>query len=51
MNDIVYIIDSDGNFIWYIEYLCNGGISVDIDYNLVVGERKIGKIWIIKYFE
>lgn len=49
MNDIVYIIDSDGNFIWYIEYLCNGGLSVDMDYNLVVGDELIGIIRIIKY--
>lgn len=51
MNDIVYIIDSDGNFIWYIEYLCNGGMSIDIDCNLVVGEEGIGIIWIIRYIE
>lgn len=50
-NDIVHIIDSDGNFIRYIEYPCNGGISVDTDHNLVVGERKTGKIRIIKYLE
>lgn len=50
-NDIVHIIDSDGNFIRYIKYPCNGGISVDIDHNLVVGERKTGKIRIIKYLE
>lgn len=50
-NDIVHIIDSDGNFIRYITYPCNGGISVDIDHNLVVGERKTGKIRIIKYLE
>lgn len=44
LNKIVYIIDCDGIFICYIEYLCIGGISIDIDYNLVVGEFFIGKI-------
>lgn len=50
-NNIVHIIDSDGNFIRYIEYPCNGGISVDTDHNLVVGELMTGNIRIIKYLE
>lgn len=49
--DIVHIIDCDGNFIQYIEYPCTGGISVDTDHNLVIGELKTGKIRIIKYLE
>lgn len=39
--DIVHKIDCDGNFIRYIEYPCTGGISVDTDCNLVVGEKKL----------
>lgn len=31
LNKVVYIIDCDGNFICYLEYLCIGGISVDIE--------------------
>lgn len=27
-NNLVHIIDFDGNFIRYIEYPCNGGINV-----------------------
>lgn len=50
-NNNVHIIDSDGNFIRYIGYLCDGGISVDTDHNLVVGESVTGKIRIIKYLE
>lgn len=50
-NNVVHIIDCDGNFIRYIEYPCNGGISVDTDHILVVGEEKSGKIRIIKYLE
>lgn len=48
-NNLVHIIDCDGNFICYIE--CTGGISIDTDHNLVVGEEKSGKILIIKYLE
>lgn len=51
LNDTVHIIDCDGNFIRYIEYPCRGGISVDTDHNLVVGELTTGKIRIIKYLE
>lgn len=47
----IHIIDSDGNFIRYIDYPCNGGISVDTDHNLVIGELTTGKIRIIKYLE
>lgn len=50
-NNNVHIIDCDGNFIRYIGYPCNGGISVDTDHNLVVGELVTGKIRIIKYLE
>lgn len=50
-NDIVHIIDSDGRFICYIEYPCNGGMSIDTDCNLVVGEEETGIIRIIKYIE
>lgn len=47
----MHIIDCDGNFIRYIEYPCSGGISVDADHNLVVGELTTGNIRIIKYLE
>lgn len=50
-NNNVHIIDCDGNFIRYIEYPCTGGISVDTDHNLVVGESVTGIIRIIKYLE
>lgn len=50
-NNLVYIIDFHGNFIRYIEYPCNGGISVDSDHNLVVGESTPGNIRVIKYLE
>lgn len=49
--NLVHIIDCDGNFIRYIEYPCTGGISVDTDHNLFVGEDKTGKIRIIKYLK
>lgn len=50
-SDIVHIIDCDGNFIRYIVYPCTGGISVDTERNLVVGEKTTGKIRIIKYLK
>lgn len=50
-NNLVHIIDFDGNFIRYFECPCNGGISVDSDHNLVVGESTTGKIRVIKYLE
>nr|XP_034320216.1 uncharacterized protein LOC117687575 [Crassostrea gigas]XP_034320217.1 uncharacterized protein LOC117687575 [Crassostrea gigas] len=50
-NNNVHIVDCDGKFIRYIEYPCTGGISVDTDHNLVVGELVTGKIRIIKYLE
>ena len=48
-NDIVHVIDSDGNFIRYIEYPCNGGLSVDQNSNLLLSEKDTGKIRIVKY--
>lgn len=50
-NDTIHVIDCDGNFVCYIEYPCNGGLRVDADHNLVVGEEKSGKIRVIKYLE
>ena len=50
-NDIVHIIDSDGNFLRYIKYPCKGGLSFDGHHNLVIGERKTGIIRIIKYLK
>lgn len=50
-NDIVHVIGSDGDFIRYIEYPCNGGLSVDTDHNLVVGDELTGIIRIIKYLQ
>lgn len=49
-NNCVHIIDCDGNFIRYIECPCTGGISVNTDQNLVVGELSTGGIHVIKYF-
>ena len=48
-NNIVHVIDSDGNFLRYIEVPCNGGISIDADHNLAVGDQDTGEIRIIKY--
>lgn len=50
-NDIIHIIDNDGNFIRYIEFPCKGGLCLDYHHNLVVGEEKTGIIRIIKYLE
>ncbi|XP_061165676.1 uncharacterized protein LOC133174588 [Saccostrea echinata] len=50
-SNVVHIIDCDGNFVRYIEYPCNGGISIDIDHNLVIGDRTTGEIRFIKYLE
>ena len=49
--DIVHVIDNDGHFLRYIEFPCNGGMSIDRDHNLVVGEETSGKIRIIKYLQ
>ena len=50
-NDTIHVIDCDGHFVCYIEYPCNGGLRVNADYNLVVGEETTGKIRVIKYLE
>ena len=47
----IHVIDSDGNFLRYLFYSCSGGMSIDIDNNLVVGNWKDGKIQIIKYLK
>nr|XP_022304739.1 E3 ubiquitin-protein ligase TRIM71-like [Crassostrea virginica]XP_022304740.1 E3 ubiquitin-protein ligase TRIM71-like [Crassostrea virginica] len=49
--DIVHIIDRDGNFLRYIKYPCNGGLSIDPDQNLIVGNEKSGEIRIIRYLQ
>lgn len=51
LNEVVHILDRDGNFIRFIEFPCSGGISVDCDYNLIVGDLITGKIRTIKYLE
>ena len=48
-NDIVHVIDRDGNFLRYIEYPCNGGLSIDPEHNLIAGNQKSGEIRIIRY--
>nr|XP_022307543.1 uncharacterized protein LOC111113544 [Crassostrea virginica] len=48
-NNVVHVTDSDGNFLRYIEYPCSGGLSIDHDHNLVIGDLSNGKIRIIKY--
>lgn len=50
-NNFFHIIDCDGNFNRYIESPCTGGISVDSDHNLVVGELTTWGIHLIKYLE
>lgn len=50
-NNILHIIDRDGNFIRYIECPCTGGVSLDTDHNLVIGNLKTGLIKIIRYLE
>ncbi|XP_061165677.1 uncharacterized protein LOC133174589 [Saccostrea echinata] len=50
-NDIIHIIDLDGNFIRYIKCPCSAGLSIDRDENLVIGEYYTGKIRIVKYLE
>ncbi|XP_062585259.1 E3 ubiquitin-protein ligase TRIM71-like [Saccostrea cucullata] len=50
-NNIVHIIDCDGNFVRYIEHPCNGGLSIDTEHKLVIGDRDSGKVQIIKYLE
>ena len=49
--DIVHVIDSDGNFLRFIEYSCRGGLSIDRKHNLVVGDINNGIIRIIKYLQ
>ncbi|XP_062587139.1 uncharacterized protein LOC134248760 [Saccostrea cucullata] len=49
--DCVHVIDLCGNFICYIEHSCSGGMSIDTDHNLVIGNDNTGKIQIIKYLE
>ncbi|XP_062620212.1 uncharacterized protein LOC134281793 [Saccostrea cucullata] len=39
-NNIIHIIDCDGNFVRYLELSCNGGLSIDVDYNLVIGDTE-----------
>ena len=48
-NNVVHVTDSDGNFLRYIEFPCSGGLSIDHDHNLVIGDLSNGKIRIIKY--
>ena len=48
-NNVVYVTDSDGNFLRYIELSCSGGLSIDHDHNLVIGDLSNGNIRIIKY--
>lgn len=51
MNNIVHITDSGGNCIRYIEYPCSGGLSIDAEHNLVIGDESSGKIKILKYLK
>ncbi|XP_048750343.2 uncharacterized protein LOC125662206 [Ostrea edulis] len=51
INNIVHVVNSDGNFIRYIEHPCNGGLSIDADHNLVVGDETSGEIKIMKYLQ
>nr|XP_022307066.1 uncharacterized protein LOC111113257 [Crassostrea virginica]XP_022307067.1 uncharacterized protein LOC111113257 [Crassostrea virginica]XP_022307069.1 uncharacterized protein LOC111113257 [Crassostrea virginica] len=49
--DIVHVIDRDGNFLRFIEYPCNGGLSIDPEHNLIAGNLKSGEIRIIRYLQ
>ncbi|XP_061165588.1 uncharacterized protein LOC133174482 [Saccostrea echinata] len=51
INRVVHIIDYDGNFVRYIKHPCDGGLSIDTDHNLVIGDEKTGKIHTIKYLK
>ena len=51
VEDIVHVIDSNGNFLSYIEYPCTGGLSIDSSHNLMVGDLFDGIIRIIKYLK
>ncbi|XP_062585818.1 uncharacterized protein LOC134247478 [Saccostrea cucullata] len=50
-NEIVHIIDCDGNFVRYIDHPGTGGLSIDGDHNLVLGHLHTGEIKFIKYLE
>ncbi|XP_022305304.2 uncharacterized protein LOC111112202 [Crassostrea virginica] len=50
-NDIVHVINKDGNFLCFIEYPCSGGLSIDPEHNLIAGNQKSGKIRMIKYLQ
>ena len=50
-NDIVHVIDKDGNFLRYIEYPCTGGLGIDTEHNLIAGNEKSGEIRIIRYLQ
>ncbi|XP_062612225.1 uncharacterized protein LOC134274014 [Saccostrea cucullata] len=39
LGNVIHIIDGDGSFVRYIEYPCYGGLSIDTDHNLVIGDR------------
>nr|XP_022307539.1 uncharacterized protein LOC111113541 [Crassostrea virginica] len=49
--DLVHIINKNGNFVRYIEYKCNGGLSIDPEHNLLAGNQKSGEIRIIRYLQ
>ena len=51
LNDIVHVIDKDGKFLRYIEYPCNGGLSIDPEHNLIAGNDESGEIRIIRYLQ
>ncbi|XP_061165667.1 uncharacterized protein LOC133174577 [Saccostrea echinata] len=44
LGNLIHIIDGDGNFVRYIEHPCYGGLSIDTDHNLVIGDRHTEKL-------
>nr|XP_022305308.1 uncharacterized protein LOC111112203 [Crassostrea virginica] len=50
-NDIVHVINKDRNFLCFIEYPCNGGLSIDPEHNLIAGNKKSGEIRMIRYLQ
>ena len=49
LNDIIHLLKSDGSFLGYIKYQCSGGLSINVENNLIVGGMGNGKLRIIKY--
>ena len=49
--NIVHVIDQNSSLVCYINHKCSGGLSIDLDHNLLVGDYSTGEIKVIKYLE